>query len=132
MSDGRKLRKNTAQGEGASLKGMEAKTKEYIVTTGEFVIGDMVYIPFNQAFNPAIKMDLEMMKDIKVAGRKWKIELMDQDDVMRVEGAKCITVRLENAVSRFSEEDRKFWCEDFGTIREIRRVDPNKETRNTY
>ena len=127
MSDGRKLRKNAAQGEGGSLKGMEAKTKEYIVTTGEFVIGDMVYIPFNQAFNPALKMDLDQIKDIKVAGKKWKIELMDQEDVMRGEGAKCITVRLENAASRFSEEDVKFWCEDFGTIIEIRKVDPNKE-----
>ena len=127
MSDGRKLRKNAPQSKGVSLKKMEENTKDYVATAGEFVIGDMVYIPFNQTFNPALKMDLGMMKDIKVAGKKWKIELMDQDDVMRGEGAKCITVKLENAASRFSEEDIKFWCEDFGTIRKIWRVDPNKE-----
>ena len=127
MSDSRKLRKNADQAGNESLKEMEAKVVEYIAPSWEFVIGDMVYIPFNQPFNPALKLDMEKMKDIKVAGWVWKVEMMDYDDVMRRKGAKCVTVRLENAASRFSEEEIRAWCNEFGKIQEIRRIDPNKD-----
>ena len=100
MSDGRKLRKNATQEERKTLKGLEAKSKEYLVTTGEFVIGDMVFLPFNQSFNPATKLNMELMSDIKVLGKKRNVELMDKEDVLRKKGAKSITVRLENAASR--------------------------------
>ena len=113
MSDGRKLRKNLNQEEGKSLKGIEAKAKDYIVTTGEFVIGDMVFLPFNQSFNPATKLNMDKMTEIKVIGKLWKVELMDREDVMRGEGAKSVTVRLENAASRFTEEEIKIWCKGF-------------------
>ena len=106
---------------------MEAKTSEYIAPKGEFVIGDMVYIPFYQSFNPALRLDMEKIKDIKVAGRLWKVEMMDVEDVMRRKGAKCVTVRLENAASRFSEDEIRTWCDDFGRIQEIKRIDPNKD-----
>ena len=127
MSDGRKLRKNATQEEGKTLKGLEAKSTEYLVTTGEFVIGDMVFLPFNNSFNPATKLNMEMMTDMKILGKKWRVELMDKEDVMRKKGAKSVIVRLENAASRFSEDEIKEWCKDFGKVREIRRVDPNKE-----
>ena len=127
MSDSRNLRKNATQEEGKSLKGLEAKSKEYLVTTGEFVIGDMVFLPFNHSFNPAIKLNMDLMTEMKVLGKKWKVELMDREDVLRKKGAKSVTVRLENAVSRFLEEEIKAWCNDFGKVQEIRRVDPNKE-----
>ena len=127
MSDSRKLRKKAEQIVNESLKEMEAKASDYIVPSGEFVIGDMVYIPFNQSFNPATKLDMEKLKEIKVAGRMWKIEMMDTGDVMRRKGAKCVIVKLENAASRFSEEEIKVWCSEFGKVEEIKQIDPNKD-----
>ena len=131
MSDGRKLRKNAILEEGSSLTGLEAKNKDYIVSNGEFVVGDMVYIPFNKSFNPPMEMDLTRYENIKLAGKNWKVEMMDQEDVMRGEGAKSIKVRLENAASRFTEAEIKHWCKDFGQVQSIRRIDPNREvTKN--
>ena len=131
LSEGRKLRKNSIQEEECSLTGLEAKNKDYIVSNGEFVVGDMVYIPFNKPFNPAMELDLSHNENIKLAGKFWKVEMMDQEDVMRGEGAKSVRVRLENAASRFTEAEVKHWCQDFGKVISIKKIYPNREaTKN--
>ena len=131
MSDGRKLKKNAVLEEGETLTRIEAKNKDYIVSNGEFVVGDMVYIPFNRAFNPAMELDVELYEDVKLAGKTWKVELMDREDVLRGEGAKSVKVRLENAASRFTDDEIRHWCKDFGHVQSIKRIDPNREaTRN--
>ena len=113
--------------EGESLTGLESKNKEYIVSNREFVVGDMVYIPFNRAFNPAMELDMDLYEDVKLAGKTWKVEMMDREDVMKGEGAKSIKVRLENAVSRFTKDEVRHWCQDFGQVQGIKRIDPNRK-----
>ena len=65
-------------------------------------------------------------------GIKWKYEVQDQNEVMRASGGKKVLVTLKDAAGRFEEEEIKKWLQNFGSIHEIRKVDPKGEESKRF
>ena len=105
---------------------------EFITPIGEFALGENVYVQFNRKFNPGTNMKPLDSDQYTLSGVKWVFEIQDQNEVMRASGGKKVTVTLKDAAGRFDEEEVINCLKNFGSVHEIRRVDPKEEESKRF
>ena len=115
-----------AKGKPLEENDFDSSKFEFITPISEFALGENVYVQFNKKFNPGTNMKSLDADIFSVNGTNWKFEVQDQNEVMRTSGGKKVMVTLKDAAVRFDEEEVKKWLSNFGSIHEIRKVDPKR------
>ena len=127
---GPRNKKMIIEAKGKPLTEIDFSKFDFITPVGEFALGENVYVQFNKEFNLGTNMKSRDSDTFTLNGISWKFEVQDQLEVMRASWGKKVMVTLKDAAGRFNEVEIKKWLTNFGSIHEIRRVDPKgKESR---
>ena len=129
---GPRNKKLIIEAKGKPLTGEDFSKFDFITPVAEFALGENVYVQFNKEFNPGTNMKNMETDSFTMNGIKWNFEIQDQLEIMRASGGKKVTVTLKDAALRFGEDEVKKWLNNFGSIHEIRRVNPKGDEAKRF